>query len=127
MEKIKQALDRARKERGETDFEISKNASLIGGVLPEYAKTKSIEVSTSSMRESRISTVTDRSEYKDAFTILGIQVIQRMEEHRWTTISITSPRGSEGKTITAIHLAISIAKEVEYSVLLVDVHLRLQE
>ena len=47
-----------------------------------------------------------------------------MEEHRWTTLAITSPVGGEGKTTAAINLAISIAKEVEYSVVLVDANLR---
>ena len=76
------------------------------------------------MQESRISTALGHDKYTDAFNILGIQVIQRMEEHRWTTLAVTSPDGGEGNTTAAINLAISIAKEVEYSVILVDGNLR---
>lgn len=116
MEKIKQALDRARKERSGSSEDTSSPV--------EYALTQSIKSSNTKMQESRISTALNHDKYTDAFNILGIQVIQRMEEHRWTTLAVTSPVGGEGKTTAAINLAISIAKEVEYSVVLVDANLR---
>ena len=122
MEKIKQALDRARKERGETS---GKKVDLDEANSPvKYTETQSIKGSSKKMQESKISTALGHDEYTDAFNILGIQVIQRMEEHHWTTLGVTSPVGGEGKTTAAINLAISIAKEVEYSVILVDANLR---
>jgi capsular exopolysaccharide synthesis family protein len=39
-------------------------------------------------------------------------------------LAVTSPGANEGKTLTAINLAISIAMEVDYTVLLVDANLR---
>jgi len=122
MEKIKQALDRARKER----IGVSgQNGGAEGSDSPvKYAETQSIKSSNKKMEESRISAALEHNGYTDAFNILAIQVIQRMEEHRWTTLAITSPVGGEGKTTSAINLAISIAKEVEYSVILVDANLR---
>lgn len=122
MEKIKQALDRARQERVETSGQNYNSDGIDSPV--EYATTQSIKISNKMMQESRIATAVKDDKYKDAFNILGIQVIQRMEEHRWTTLAVTSPVGGEGKTTTAINLAISIAKEVEYSVILVDANLR---
>lgn len=117
MEKIKQALDRARKERGgETALNTDSPV--------KYAETQLIKGSNKKMEESRISSAMDHDKYTDAFNILAIQVIQRMEEHRWSTLAVTSPVGGEGKTTAAINLAISIAKEVEYSVILVDANLR---
>ena len=122
MEKIKQALDRARKERsGASGFSADSNEN---DSPVKYAETQSIKGSSKKMQESRISTALSNDNYTDAFNILGIQVIQRMEEHRWTTLAITSPVGGEGKTTAAINLAIAIAKEVEYSVVLVDANLR---
>ena len=120
MEKIKQALDRARKERvGKSDATSEDISSPV-----KYADTQFIKGSTKKMQQSRISTTLADGEYIDAFNILGIQIIQRMEEHRWSTLAVTSPVGGEGKTTAAINLAISIAKEVEYSVILVDANLR---
>ncbi len=40
------------------------------------------------------------------------------------TIMVTSPDVSEGKSITALNLAITLAKEIDYTVLLVDADLR---
>ena len=50
--------------------------------------------------------------------------MQRMVENHWNSIIVTSVGDNEGKTTTAINLGISIAKEIEYSVLLVDGNLR---
>lgn len=122
MEKIKQALDRARKERGGSLAFDAGTEDIDSPV--KYAATQSIKSSSKKMQESRISTALNDDKYTDAFNILGIQVIQRMEEHRWTTLAVTSPVGGEGKTTAAINLAIAIAKEVEYSVVLVDANLR---
>ena len=53
--------------------------------------------------------------------------MQRMEEHQWSSLAVTSVGEDEGKTTTAINLGISIAKEIEYTVLLVDTNLRKPE
>ena len=66
----------------------------------------------------------EHSTYADAFKILSTQVMQRMHEHQWSSLAITSVGDDEGKTTTAINLGISIAKEIEYTVLLVDANLR---
>ena len=118
MEKIKQALDRARKERTGDSILDAFDSPV------HYASTQAIKSSAEKMQESRITTAIGDDKYTDAFNILAIQIIQRMEEHRWTTLALTSPVGGEGKTTAAINLAISIAKEVEYSVILVDGNLR---
>lgn len=122
MEKIKQALDRARKERGGDSSFNAGNEEIDSPV--KYSETQCIKGSYKRMQQSRISTALNDDKYTDAFNILGIQVIQRMEEHRWTTLAVTSPVGGEGKTTAAINLAIAIAKEVEYSVVLVDANLK---
>lgn len=122
MEKIKQALDRARQERGASQAPNAGSGDIDSPI--KYDATPLIKGSVEKMQESRVSTALADDKYTDAFNILGIQVIQRMEEHRWTTLSVTSPIGGEGKTTAAINLAISIAKEVEYSVVLVDANLR---
>ncbi|MEW6115749.1 MAG: polysaccharide biosynthesis tyrosine autokinase [Nitrospirota bacterium] len=41
-----------------------------------------------------------------------------------TTIMITSPDTGEGKTVTAVNLAVTMAKEIDHTVLLVDADLR---
>jgi capsular exopolysaccharide synthesis family protein len=47
-----------------------------------------------------------------------------MRANGWKTLAITSPGAGVGKTITAINLAISLASEVNQTVLLVDLDFR---
>lgn len=92
-----------------------------------YTKTRSIDGNVDLQRENRLLHAMEHNTYADAFKILSTQVIQRMEEHQWTSIAVTSTAEDEGKTTTAINLGLSIAKEVEYTVLLVDTNLRKPE
>ena len=126
MEKIKQALDKARQERGsnpsQTHAQSTGKASSISSI--RYTKTQSVSSSTVLMRENRLINTMEQGEYTDALKMLSTQVLQRMEENHWGSIAVTSPRLAAGKTTIAINLGLSIAKEVDYTVLLVDANLR---
>jgi len=127
MEKIKQAVEKARQERLRGGVKSAANApeqspADISSI--NYTQTRSVEGSHDLMRENRLVSSMEHGPYTDALKILSTQVLQRMKENHWSTIAVTSPRKSEGKTTTAINLGLSIAKEVEYTVLLVDANLR---
>lgn len=125
MEKIQQALERARLQREGVAKEVSSREHHATDVQSiEYTRTRSLEGRTGVLRENRILSAMDHNDYADAFKILSTQVIQRMEEHQWSSMAVTSVGANEGKTTTAINLGISIAKEIEYTVLLVDGNLR---
>ena len=125
MEKIQQALERAKLQReGKTNRSHIRNYRDADVQSIEYTKTKVFETSEVLQRENRILNAMDHSEYVDAFKILSTQVVQRMEENQWQTLAITSVGSREGKTTTAINLGLSIAKEIEYTVFLVDCNLR---
>jgi Mrp family chromosome partitioning ATPase len=55
---------------------------------------------------------------------LRAQVLQALEARDKTTIGITSANHGEGKTLTAVNLAIAMAMDVNHNVLLVDADLR---
>lgn len=128
MEKIQQALERARQQRKGVDNSVSARQGRADDVQSiVYTETKSVEGHADILRENRILSAMEHSEYADAFKILSTQVMQRMDEHQWSSVAITSVAEGEGKTTTAINLGISIAKEIEYTVLLVDANLRRPE
>lgn len=56
--------------------------------------------------------------------MLRTQVIQRMDENGWRSIAVLSPGMHDGKTTTAINLAISLSNDRRHTVLLVDCDLR---
>lgn len=128
MEKIQQALERAKLQRESgankvtTSRLVTEDAQSI-----QYTQTRSIEGHAGLQRENRILSAMEHNQYADAFKILSTQVMQRMREHQWSSLAITSAGEDEGKTTTAINLGISIAKEIGYTVLLVDANLRKPE
>lgn len=60
----------------------------------------------------------------DCYALLRTQVLQRTHSKGQNTIMVTSVGKGEGKTLTAINLAMSMAKEMVHTALLVDTNLR---
>jgi capsular exopolysaccharide synthesis family protein len=88
-----------------------------------YTRTRSIDIPDRLLRERRILEGFEEGGFVDAFKILRTQVMHRMREKGWNVIGVTSPGEREGKTLTAVNLAISLAMDVTQSVLLVDADL----
>ena len=55
-----------------------------------------------------------------AYRMLRTQVLQRMDANNWRSLAIFSPGARDGKTTTAINLAVSLASDRRHTVLLVD-------
>ncbi len=135
MDRIAQAMDRVRDE-AEPVAVIRPNRSprprpeaqtaepAIGPAEIKYTRTRTVTVSRELLREQRIVAGFEPGSYKDSYKILCTQVLQRLRENGWNALAVTSPGGKEGKSLTAINLAISLALEVDQTVLLVDADLR---
>ncbi len=126
MERIKQALEKARLERQQSGAPAALNHDGNGNVSAPlvYTQTRTMSVARSALQEKRVVVGLGQSTFTDAYKILRTQVFQRLRENGWNSLAITSPSTNEGKTLTAINLAISLAMEVNYTVLLVDADLR---
>jgi len=127
MERIKQALEKARQERTLRQGSSSAPATIgsVGAGTADFAaQTRTIALDDAVLRENRIITGLEPSDFTESYNILRTQVLQRFKENNWNVLAVTSPGNGEGKTLTAINLAVSIAREVDYSVLLVDANLR---
>src|ERR1700734_2482007 len=55
-----------------------------------------------------------------AFRMLRTQVLQRMDANGWRTLAVFSPGANDGKTTTAMNLAITLASDQLHTVLLVE-------
>ncbi|HXW72720.1 MAG TPA: hypothetical protein VEK34_15060, partial [Methylocella sp.] len=58
-----------------------------------------------------------------AYNRLRTQVLIRLQKNGWNTVAITSPSRASGNTLAAINLAISIARDFSYTVVLVELDL----
>ena len=90
----------------------------------DYHRVRPVPLNKSLLRERRILTGQEPTTFREPFHLLRTQILQRMKENDWNTLAVTSPRPGSGKTLTALNLAISMAREVAYTVVLVDTNLR---
>lgn len=76
------------------------------------------------LERHRIVTLEHANPLRRSFDLLRTQVLQKMQEHGWRTLAITSPSMQSGKTMVAINLALSMAHHPAKTALLVDFDLR---
>jgi protein-tyrosine kinase len=137
MENIQRALDLAAKQ-GSTQPHARLHSQLHtedpaaaerSAVRREFA-TAPIEPATrlavdwAGLRDSRIVDRDDTRPAAHAYRMLRTQVLQRARAHGISTIGVVSAVNGEGKTLTAINLALSLAADPNQSVLLIDLDLR---
>lgn len=90
----------------------------------QYTRSQIVPVERENLRQHRVIAGCDSGPFVDAYKVLRTKVLQRMRERGWNTLAVTSPTPEAGTTLTAINLAISMAAEVDQTVLLVDANLR---
>lgn len=131
MERLKKAFERARQEA-----EASQPKSIgrkIQSHVPDtgaqfnYTQIPVFQPDAKTLAKNRV--IADTADAANeaavtAYNILRTQVLQRMRPNNWKTVAITSPAPGEGKTLTAINLAISLARPATHTVVLIDLDLR---
>lgn len=83
-----------------------------------------MEVDTHRLEEQRILPSGATGPQAGAYKMLRAQVLRRMDQLNANSLAVLSPTAGDGKTLTAINLAIAIAAESTRTVLLVDFDLR---
>ena len=143
MERIKQAMERARQERQSAasaaaiapapEASVAAGDQLAAheaespppGMAPApAAASRTIKVAESTLQESHLLLPGMVGDTAHGFRLLRTQVLQRMRQRGWNTLAILSSGPDEGKTFTAINLAIAIAADRDSTALLVDLDLR---
>ena len=135
MDKIRKALDLARLERtlpGESSLTAEAPKAALAGVSPlrtlptsiVYTHTRVFSPSADALEGNRIMCPASAYPGAAAFRMLRTQVLQRMNAHGWRTLAVFSPGADDGKTTTAINLAINLANDHHHTVLLVDFDFR---
>jgi protein-tyrosine kinase len=66
----------------------------------------------------------DDRAYIAAYRMLRTRLLQRARTNNWTTIGVTSAGPNDGKTLTVINLALSLAREKTREIVLLDLDMR---
>jgi protein-tyrosine kinase len=111
VERIQPALELARLQRA-TDL------------AHERQRATLVKVDMAQLREQRVVLPEDPGPAPQAYRMLRTQVLQRTRQHAVRMLGVVSAVDGEGKTLTAVNLALGIAAESNQSVLLVDLDLR---
>ena len=91
-----------------------------------YVQTRKVAVDRRKFRENCFVAAIPGCPESESYKILRTQVQQRTKAKGWNTVMVTSVQPGEGKTLTAINLALSMAQEYHQTVMLVDCDLRNQ-
>jgi len=138
MERIKQAIEKSKRQHSVTDNELvhpnpdnqgtmhKQQSSRAPHELEEvsYMHTRVVKLSPDLLEKNRIVAYNKNDPKSMSFDLLRTLVLQKMEQNNWRTIAITSPTPEAGKTIVAINLAMSIAQQTNRTAMLVDFDLR---
>ena len=89
----------------------------------EYSSTRVLADALLRLQRSHGVVRMDRSVLSESFKMLRNQVLHRMRADGHTLLAVTSPRRIEGKSLTAVNLALTIAADYDSAVLLVDADL----
>jgi protein-tyrosine kinase len=134
MDRIRKALDLARQERERTLEPVPeeprahehRQAARLPATI-QYTKTRMFSPPASLLESNRIISQPDMAgadQAVAAFRMLRTQVLQRLDENAWRSMAVLSPGSDDGKTTTAINLAINLANDHQHTVLLIDFDLK---
>jgi protein-tyrosine kinase len=128
MENIRQAIERARANQAPVSPQIVDTfepprqpvhrSATFGSQLEE------IEVSNAQLQSHRIVAHDGADQRSRPYDMLRTQVLQSMGLNGWKILGVTSPTSGCGKTLTAINLAFSVARQPNRSVMLADLDLQ---
>lgn len=150
MSKLQKALEKAKEARGDASSDLAERSEssqeLVddihlptlkiweGDVVPEkvdrispsYNQSRSVSLDPEVMEKNRCVAIFPNREEVEAYRILRTQILNRTRESGGNLIMITSALPGEGKTLTAINLALTFAREFRQTALLVDCDLKKQ-
>ncbi len=89
-----------------------------------YSKTKVQFNDPEKLKSNRVLSIFDDVDTANQFKILRTQVLRKLKAIGGNSILVTSANPYEGKTFTSINLGLSIAKEFDRTVLIIDADIR---
>ena len=121
MRKIVKAVKKVKEGNGGVIGNLALKRSSHGRLSVDIRK---IEVDPVGIRKNRVLRGDEMESATMAYNMLRTQVYKTMTDNGWTTLGVTSSNKGEGKSLTALNLAYSLARSVQQSVILIDLDMR---
>jgi non-specific protein-tyrosine kinase len=97
-----------------------------GWVSPTYSVSKKLTLDPSHLERQRCIAYWWVAREIESYRLLRTQILQRIPDNKGAVVMVTSAEAGTGKSLTAVNLAMTCAKEFNQTVLLVDCDLRNQ-
>ncbi len=132
MSKLEKAMERAKQARGTvtspagaatTPAPVNKGRRS-EPIDPVYTQTRVYPFDEALLEKHGVLTTAFNSIIVEQYNLLRARVMEAMTSNGYNSILVASPEPEEGKTLTAVNLAISIARESNRTVLLIDTDMR---
>ena len=129
MENIRQAIERAKQHpRQQTGISLEQSprqeVRRAFGDARQSAERAQVTLDVAHLQSHRIVAYDGKDPRSRPFDLLRTEVLQSMDLKGWNVLAVTSPTPRCGKSLIAANLALSIARQRERQVLLVDLDLR---
>jgi protein-tyrosine kinase len=121
MSRIERALEKALNIRRPM---MDPGRSSYGKCDPSVFEVGDAGINRASVNRHLVSITDPYSTAAEEYRKLRAKIMRATEANYLNTIMVTSSQAGEGKSMTAINLAVTIAQEIDHTVLLVDADLR---
>jgi len=130
--RIQQAIDKARQQKGQPSPRTAVRSAMAAAesqiVEPTMPAFPEVPFDRSTCADNRILIWDDKSPPKTsadaAYRVLRTRLLHRVRTNNWSIIGVTSPGQGDGKSLTSLNLALSIAREGNNDVFLIDFDMR---
>ncbi|MDH5797148.1 MAG: CpsD/CapB family tyrosine-protein kinase [Paracoccaceae bacterium] len=129
MERLQAAMEKARRNRNAArpKNQVEKTAepaTIKQSAEPSlFSDLPEIKISGLTARNHRITTQ-QNSKASAPYDMLRSRMLRLMKEHGWRSAAITSPNQGCGKTTVTVNLALSLARQKDLRILVLDLDLR---
>jgi protein-tyrosine kinase len=83
-----------------------------------------VKADSEHLLEHRVIAASEHDERVEPYRQLRTLILKTMRDNNWTTLAITSAHERAGKTLTSANLSISLSRDLNTTVLLVDLDLK---
>ncbi len=122
MDRLEKALNKA-KYPGKKSVQSFVHTSQ-DSISIDYTQTKVHAIDQDMLKNRRVVALEKYGVEAETFRLLRTKILKQLRDNHWNSFGITAPTQGAGKSMVAVNLAIAMAKEVNQTVLLVDLDLR---